>query len=282
MNKWVLILLLLFTSWGWSFCDTGNTEKSVIKNSGKKINLRTLHKYDPMVEKDICQPDTDKFGKGLVSLTFDDGWKEIYLNAVPVLNQSGIKSTQYVSTTELRYNDRYHNYMSIEDVLNMERMGHEIGSHAVNHIRLNKLNEADINFQLEKSREELIGMGIKSIDTFAPPYGEYTDYLTVATGRNYIATRMADPGMNDRETDPQLLYGYQMENWMVFDPYMKRLVSRAFKEKKWMIFIFHQVAKPDYRYYTSPGDLQSLVDYLIINKIPVMPVRDVIKKCYPN
>src|SRR3989344_4433876 len=282
MKKWTLIFLFLFISCGWSLYVTRGTEKPVIKKNGKNINLRTLLEYDPDVEKDICQPDMAKFDKGLISLTFDDRWKEIYLNAVPILNQSGVKSTQYVSTNELRYNDQYHNYMSIEDVLNMERMGHEIGSHAVNHIRLNKLNEADINFQLEKSREELIGMGIKSIDTFAPPYGEYTDYLTVATGRNYIATRMADPGMNDRETDPQLLYGYQMENWMVFDPYMKRLVSRAFKEKKWMIFIFHQVAKPDYRYYTSPGDLQSLVDYLIINKIPVMTVRDVVKQFYAN
>ena len=172
--------------------------------------------------------------------------------------------------------------MSIEDVLNMEKMGHEIGSHAVNHIRLNKLNEAEIDFQLEKSKGELISMGIRSINTFAPPYGEYTDYLTDTTGRNYIATRMTDQGMNDRETDPQLLYGYQMENWMVFDPYMKRLVNRAIKEKKWMIFIFHQVAKPDYRYFTSPEDLISLTNYLIGKKIPIMTVRDVVKQCYAN
>ncbi|MBI2064604.1 MAG: polysaccharide deacetylase family protein [Candidatus Yanofskybacteria bacterium] len=280
MKKWALIFLLLFISWGWSFYITRDTEKPIIKNSGKDINLSTLLKYDPGIEKGICQPDTDKFSKGLVSLTFDDGWKEIYLNAVPILNQSGIKSTQYVSVSELKYNDRYRNYMSVEDVLSMERMGHEIGSHAVNHIRLNKLNEAEIDFQLEKSREELIGMGIKLIDTFAPPYGEYTDYLTAAASKNYIATRMADPGMNDRETDPQLLYGYQMENWMVFDPYMKRLVSRAIKEKKWLIFVFHQVAKPDYRYYTSPEDLISLTNYLTRKGVPIMTVRDVIKQCY--
>jgi hypothetical protein len=67
---------------------------------------------------------------------------------------------------------------------------------------------------------------------------------------------------------------------MTFSSYMKDLVYKTKTEKKWLILVFHQIAEPEYQFYTSPKDLQALVNYLIDQKIPVMPVRDVIKKCY--
>ena len=288
MKKWLVIFILLLTVWIWSFFATKNLSDRVRKITpivnGDKYADRDVYlpnnlKYDIASENGICPSDNFEFAKGLVSLTFDDGWKEIYLNAIPMLNRYEIKSTQYVNIHDPIENTS--KFMTVNDVLNMERIGHEIGSHAIHHKRFTELNNEEIVAELMESRKKLLKMGVKSVNTFAYPYGEYTDYsVKLSRESDYIGVRVAIPGMNDRKTDKFLLYGYQLENWMVFDPYLKRLVDRAVAERKWLVIIFHQVAKPDYQFYTSPQNLKLLISYLIENRVPVMTVRDVIRQCY--
>jgi peptidoglycan/xylan/chitin deacetylase (PgdA/CDA1 family) len=282
MTKWVISLILILISWSVSFYYSYNFQLPITRPIIEEVPTKPeILKYDPDVEKNICTPGGQNFEKPVVTLTFDDGWKEIYENAIPILNQAGIKSTQFVSTAVLWKNNALMHYMTIENVLDMERSGHEIASHAVDHQRLTGMTEADIDRQINQSREELLKMGVRSVDIFGPPYGEYNDASVEITRRSkYIGVRNGVPGMNDRKTDKFLLYGYQLENWMVFDPYIKRLVDLTIGDKKWLILVFHQVAKPEYRFYTDPNDLIKLLNYLVINKIPVMTMRDVIKKCY--
>lgn len=288
MKKWLLFFCCLLIAWIWSYQVVSHNLPSFIKinssavdNKVENISLPVeILQYDKKVEEGVCLSGNPEFSKGLISFTFDDGWREIYENAIPILNRAGIKSTQYVSTAVLKQDDFLDHYMSIENVLNMERMGHEIASHAVDHGRFIEMTEAEVKFQIEESRKELIRMGVKFVDTLAPPYGEYTDYsVELSRKSQYVGVRNAIPGMNDRKTDRFMLYGYQLENWMVFSPYLKRLVDRANAENKWLILIFHQVAKPDYQFYTSQEDLIRLINYVMEKKIPVMTVRDVIKKC---
>lgn len=250
------------------------------KNKNISPKLPEIQRYNSAVEENLCTPNNKEFNKPVVSLNFDDGWREIYENAIPILNKAGMRSTQFITTAVLRKNNETSNYMRAEDVLDMERMGHEIASHAIDHKRFTEMTEDEINAQINNSKVELLAMGVKSVDTFGTPYGEYTDYSVVAGKENYSAERTAISGMNDRRTNKRLLYGYILENWMVFSPYLKRLVDRANDENRWLILIFHQVASPDYRYYTSPEDLIKLTNYLVEKKIPVMPIRDVVSQCY--
>src|SRR5665647_925886 len=39
---------------------------------------------------------TSGFNEGMVTLTFDDGWRSIHDNALPLMNKYGIVSTQYL------------------------------------------------------------------------------------------------------------------------------------------------------------------------------------------
>ena len=280
--KEATICLLLTGAGLWLSSCADKTVNSASNNGpGVKkveINFASILEYDDRVEINICPVKNTEFKKSIVSLTFDDGWKEIYENAIPILDQAHIKSTHYVNVRERR---EVNKFMSPEEIVFMERAGHEIGSHATNHKRFTELTDPEVHAELQESRNLLFKMGVKSVDTFAYPYGEYTDYsVELSRKSKYIAVRVAIPGMNDRRTDKFLLYGYQLENWMVFNPYLKRLVDRAEAENKWLILIFHQVTKPDYQFYTSPNDLRLLINYLVEKKMPIMTVRDVIKKCY--
>lgn len=47
-------------------------------------------------------PITGAFDQGHVSLTFDDGWLSQYTNAMPILNQAGVKAGFYIITDEMK------------------------------------------------------------------------------------------------------------------------------------------------------------------------------------
>lgn len=258
----------------WSSIDISNT---ISKENSEPVDLSTIKRYDPKVEDNICNPGNNSFDKGVVSLTFDDGWKSIYENAIPILNQAGIKSTQYIPV-EI-FSDTSGKYFSLADALKIKKAGHEIASHAVIHKRFTEIDETQITIELNNSKNLLLQLGLGPIDTFAYPYGEYSDFSIKTSKKYYKAVRTTDPGMNDLKTDRFLLYTYQLQNWMTF-PYLKRWVDRAIGDKNWLIFTFHQVEKPDFPYYTSPQDLALLVNYLIGKEVPTMSVRDMINKCY--
>ena len=46
---------------------------------------------------DITNPGPLRWDKPLVSITFDDGWQSVYDRALPLLNQHGFRTTQYVN-----------------------------------------------------------------------------------------------------------------------------------------------------------------------------------------
>lgn len=236
-------------------------------------------KYDSSVEENLCPSVGDKFNKGVVSLTFDDGWKEIYENGLPILNEAGIKSTHYPN---IHFEDwAPSKYITNDAIPRLEKSGHEVGSHGVNHDRFTELTDVQIRESLINSRQELQKMGIKSVETFAYPYGDYNDaIIQLIRDSGYTAARTVIPGMNDRSTDRFLLYSYPVDNTMLFEPYLRRIIDRARTEKKWLILTYHQIAKPDYQFFSSPEDLRLLVNYLIKNEVPVMTVKDVIGQCY--
>lgn len=256
-----------------------NLATQEVSTPQEKFNPADIKKYNSSVENNICQPGKIEFEQGLVSLTFDDGWESIYRNAIPILNHAGIKSTQYIPAEIFASSNN--KYMTFENALDTERAGHEIGSHAIRHKRFTEMSNAEIQIELSQSKKLLLQKGFRSVDTFAYPYGEYTSYSVELSRGYYHAARTTDPGMNDLKTDPHLLYVYQLQNWMTF-PYLKRWVDRASGDKKWLIFVFHQVEEPNFLYYTSPKDLILLVNYLIEKKVPIMTVRDVISQCYTN
>jgi peptidoglycan/xylan/chitin deacetylase (PgdA/CDA1 family) len=106
-----------------------------------------------------------------VVLTFDDGYVDNYLEALPILKEFGFKATIFVITDAV---DKSKNYMNVEQLKKMEASGMDIQSHTSHHKNFKELSYNEQLETLKRSKNFLEKSLNKRIKYFAYPYGEYS------------------------------------------------------------------------------------------------------------
>ena len=111
----------------------------------------------------------------VIILNFDDGRLSQYTNAKPVLDKYGFKATFYVVCN---YIGKKPGYMDWNEIETLHREGHDIGSHSMDHVHLEKLPKKDIEYQVGESKICLQKHGI-NVTSFAYPFDGGSDDKTV-------------------------------------------------------------------------------------------------------
>ncbi len=109
-----------------------------------------------------------------VIITFDDGNLDIYQNAFPIMKEMGFVGTFYIVADTLQYNFS----VNAEQLQELAENGWEIGSHGMTHKDLT-LDHSIARYEVQHSRvilQEITGEGI---DTFAYPYGNTDDFVSI-------------------------------------------------------------------------------------------------------
>jgi peptidoglycan/xylan/chitin deacetylase (PgdA/CDA1 family)/GT2 family glycosyltransferase len=110
-----------------------------------------------------------------VVLTFDDGYEDFLLEALPALDDAGFSSTLYVSPGLLR--DEHSSAERPGRMLDWHQLGEvadagvEIGAHSHTHRELDTLSRREAAWEVTHSRQRLRDELGRSVDTFAYPYG---------------------------------------------------------------------------------------------------------------
>ncbi len=110
-------------------------------------------------------------------LTFDDGWRDNYTAALPVLRQLGFRATVFVVTSWIRggpATGRWDETMSVDELVALKREGWEIGSHTHTHPRLPRLDDDAVRTELRGSRDILADLLGSPPDWFCYPYGAFS------------------------------------------------------------------------------------------------------------
>jgi peptidoglycan/xylan/chitin deacetylase (PgdA/CDA1 family) len=115
----------------------------------------------------------DENGARHVVITFDDGYRDFYTDAFPVLAKYGLKATMFIVSGRTGNEPiRQDNceFMTWAEVREVRRYGIEIGSHTVNHPELYRMTESQVEDELVLSKrviEDNVGASVRS---FAYPF----------------------------------------------------------------------------------------------------------------
>ncbi|MCX8066281.1 MAG: polysaccharide deacetylase family protein [Anaerolineae bacterium] len=104
-----------------------------------------------------------------IVLTFDDGWREQYEVAFPLLQRYGMRATFFVTTSFIGYS----RFMTWEELAELRDAGMEIASHGRKHLNLADADDKEAWREIARSKgalEEKLGISVVS---FAYPYGAY-------------------------------------------------------------------------------------------------------------
>lgn len=108
-----------------------------------------------------------------VVLTFDDGYRDFYTEAFPVLRQFGFTATIFVTTGRIGNTpNRVEgvDYLTWSDMRTLAASDFEIGSHTVSHPDLRSLGPEEIEYELGSSKETIEDKVGKKVETFSFPF----------------------------------------------------------------------------------------------------------------
>jgi peptidoglycan/xylan/chitin deacetylase (PgdA/CDA1 family) len=173
----------------------------------------------------------DKLARGVrldheLAITFDDGYRDNFENAMPVLQKLSLPATffvvsDWIGTDVVPWWDRQQGFrypwMTWEQVRSLHRQGFEIGGHTRTHVDLGAVPEiqaAEEIFGVRRELEQRLG---SAVDLFAYPYGrrdnivEANRALVKAAGFRCCCSCFG--GINQPGTDPFHVARIPITSW---------------------------------------------------------------------
>ncbi len=128
----------------------------------------------------------------VVAITFDDGYVDTLVHALPILQKNGFGATCYfISQRTGQYNDWDAATLNVrkplmnnDQVRTWHAAGMEVGAHSRTHPRLTNCTETELQFEIRGCKDDLEALTGSPVTQFCYPYGDLdvkvTDYVRAA------------------------------------------------------------------------------------------------------
>jgi peptidoglycan/xylan/chitin deacetylase (PgdA/CDA1 family) len=147
----------------------------------------------------------EKQGK-VVGITFDDGYQNNLIHALPVLQKYGFTSTCYAVSSlagktnawdaaDAQSGVKAKPLMMASEMRAWIAGGQEIGSHTQHHVNLKNVDDATAMAEIVNSKKELKAMTGKACEHFCYPYGQYdARHVAMANAAGYLTATTTEHG----------------------------------------------------------------------------------------
>ena len=221
------------------------------------------------------------FKQPLISVTFDDGYESTYKAALPILQQHGIHTTQYIlSGVE---NDPL--YLSWGQIQAIQKAGHEIGCHTINHPDLTTISQQAVMHQLEGCKatmQQKIGV---SVTDFASPYGSENAQTLADIKQVYASQRNvygdASNGVTNADVNtapyfnPNDIIGMTVKRDTTLAQ-LQQLVNFTIKNNGWLVLTYHQADDGPSKYALEPKELDKQMALLQHTSVRIVTVHQAV------
>lgn len=196
---------------------------------------------------------------GIVSFTFDDGSRNQYTHAFPIMKEHGLTGTLYVvsgATDDASRNLQDHS-VTWSQVREMQREGWEIGGHSHTHPYLTKTDPMSLFGETAFNKRRIFEeVGVVPV-SFASPYGDFDPRVLIEVKRHYPAHLRAWGGDVDGNPLP-LADRYEIARFDVRQDFTTHFVcdtiADAGSSGKWLVLMFHHVVDNDPVEYQISAD----------------------------
>jgi len=150
-----------------------------------------------------------------LAITFDDGYRDNFENATPVLERLGLPATffivtQWIGSSVVPWWDQQegvaHPWMTWDQVRSLHRRGFDVGAHTRTHVDLGRVTEEQANEEILGARCELERQLEARVELFAYPYGMRVNLAdsnrNLIRGAGFRCCCSCFGGLIDSRTDP--------------------------------------------------------------------------------
>ena len=181
--------------------EKGNTVRVPKENFRKQMKYLKENNYTTItVDELYIYMKTGKIiPNNPVVITFDDGYKDNYTNAYPILKELELKATVFIITNTI---DTVKNYLTSNEIKTMDSNNIRIESHTAAHEHLDKISYSDNLKTMITSKSKLEKILGRKINYLAYPYGEYNE-ATIKAAKNsgYKLAFSTEYGWIDRKNN---------------------------------------------------------------------------------
>lgn len=243
---------------------------------------------------ELIDDTTATYPDGLVSITFDDSWADVFDNARPTMDTYGFRATTYTIADQI---GKPGNYTMAQLQAAQNLSGWEVAGHAyqnaVHEARYDGVTAAEVDADAGNLRAWLVENGFHG-DSFAYPggrFGRTTDGVSVeAIVSRYFATGRSIISADNREATPppmprrlRSLTGISSVSGGAANPASLAgpggLLDRAQMSGGWLILCFHRVVttSPKDNLECHRDDFAAIMRAINVRGMTVLPVAEVIR-----
>jgi len=138
-------------------------------------------------------------GKKPIVITFDDGYRDAYTDAYPILKKHNMTGTFYLIYNFSQKNDA--NYLTWDMAKNMAENNMQLGSHTLSHPNLIQVSTTNLKKEIEESKQKIQEQTGVNINHFCYPSGKYNnDVITTLKSADYKTAVTTKSGITNQDS----------------------------------------------------------------------------------